>query len=260
MKFSYYPGCTLKTKAQKLEKYGLDSAKVLGIDLIEQKEWQCCGAVYPLASNEIATRLSAVRSLVDAHTEKRKLVTICTACHHVLKRTNEDLKIDENFRKKANNYLELENIYSGEGEVIHYLEMLKNEFGFDKLKEKVVNPLNRKIGAYYGCMLLKPHKQMQVDDPENPTIIEEFIEALGGIPVVYPYRNECCGAYLAVNNKELTEKMSNNIIASAVENNAMELVTACPLCKYNLELKNELPIKYFTEILAEALGIEEIIG
>lgn len=259
MEFSYYPGCTLKTKAQKLEKYGIESAKVLGVELIEQKEWQCCGAVYPLASNEIATRLSAVRSLANAYNEQRKLVTICTACHHVLKRTNEDLKIDENFRKKANNYLELENVYGGEGEVIHYLEMLKNEIGFDKIKEKVVNPLNRKIGAYYGCMLLKPRKQMQVDDPENPTIIEDFIKALGGTPVVYPYRNECCGAYLAVNNKELTEKMSDNIIKSAVENDIEELVTACPLCKYNLELKNELPIKYFTEILAEALGVKEII-
>lgn len=258
MKFSYYPGCTLKTKAQELEKYGLESAKILGVELAEQKEWQCCGAVYPLGSNEIATRLSAVRSLASAHSEGNKLVTICTACHHVLKRTNEDLKIDENFRNKANNYLQLETAYNGEGEVIHYLEMLKKYVGFNKIKEKVTNPLNRKIGAYYSCMLLKPKKQMQVDDPENPSIIEEFIEALGGIPVIYPYRNECCGAYLAVNNKELTEKMSEKIIKSALENEAIEIVTACPLCKYNLELKNEISVKYFTEILAEALGVKKI--
>lgn len=259
MKFSYYPGCTLKTKAQELEKYGLESANILGAELIEQKEWQCCGAVYPLGSDEIATRLSAVRSLANASTDGNKLVTICTACHHVLKRTNEDLKTDENFRNKANNYLQLENPYNGEGEVIHYLEMLKKDIGFDKVKEKVVKPLNRKIGAYYGCMLLKPKKQMQIDDPENPTIIEEFIEALGGIPTTYPYRNECCGAYLAVNNKELTEKMSEKIIKSAIENGAEEIVTACPLCKYNLELKEEIPVKYFTEILAEALGVKKII-
>ena len=136
--------------------------------------------------------------------------------------------------------------------------MLKKYGGFNKIKEKVTNPLNRKIGAYYGCMLLKPKKQMQVDDPENPSIIEEFIEALGGIPVIYPYRNECCGAYLAVNNKELTEKMSEKIIKSALENEAIEIVTACPLCKYNLELKNEISVKYFTEILAEALGVKKI--
>lgn len=256
MKFSYYPGCTLKTKAQELEKYGLDSAKALGVELEEQKEWQCCGAVYPLGSDEIASRLSSVRSLASAHSKGEKLVTICSACHHVLKRTNEDLKKDENFRRKANNYLELENQYNGEGSVIHYLEMLRDEIGFDAIKEKVTNPLNRKIGAYYGCMLLKPKKDMQMDDPENPTIIEDFIKALGGTPVVYPYRTECCGAYLAVNNKELTDRTSEKITKSAMENGAEEIVTACPLCKYNLELREEISVKYFTELLAEALGVK----
>ena len=256
MKFSYYPGCTLKTKAQELEKYGLDSAKALGVELEEQKEWQCCGAVYPLGSDEIASRLSSVRSLASAHSKGEKLVTICSACHHVLKRTNEDLKKDENFRRKANNYLELENQYNGEGSIIHYLEMLRDEIGFDAIKEKVTNPLNRKIGAYYGCMLLKPKKDMQMDDPENPTIIEDFIKVLGGTPVVYPYRTECCGAYLAVNNKELTDRMSEKITKSAMENGAEEIVTACPLCKYNLELREEMSVKYFTELLAEALGVK----
>ena len=70
---------------------------------------------------------------------------------------------------KVNNYLQLENDYSGEGEVIHYLEMLRDEIGFDKIAEKVVKPLNRKIAAYYGCMLLKPKKAMNFDDPENPS-------------------------------------------------------------------------------------------
>ena len=261
MKFSYYPGMYFKKlKLKKLEKIvELESAKILGVELAEQKEWQCCGAVYPLGSNEIATRLSAVRSLASAHSEGNKLVTICTACHHVLKRTNEDLKIDENFRNKANNYLQLETAYNGErGSYTLFRNAKKNMLVLIKLKKKLQTPLNRKIGAYYGCMLLKPKKQMQVDDPENPSIIEEFIEALGGIPVIYPYRNECCGAYLAVNNKELTEKMSEKIIKSALENEAIEIVTACPLCKYNLELKNEISVKYFTEILAEALGVKKI--
>lgn len=255
MKFSYYPGCTLKTKAQILEKKALDSAAVLGIELEEQENWQCCGAVYPLGNDEIATRLSAVRTLVNATAAGEKLVTICSACHHVMKRTNEDLKRDENFRKKANTYLQFEKEYKGEGEVIHYLEMLRDEIGFERLAEKVVNPLNREIGAYYGCMLLKPKKEMAMDDPENPVIIEDFIKALGGTSIIYPYRTECCGAYLAINNKELTNKMSEKIIESAVENGAKEIVTACPLCKYNLEFRGGITVSYFTELLAEALGV-----
>ena len=256
MKYSYYPGCTLRTKAKDLDAYARASAKVLGFELEEIENWQCCGGVYPLGTDEIATKLSSVRALNEAKEKGQDLVTLCSACHHVIKRTNEELKSNEDMRKKVNNYLQLENDYSGEGEVIHYLEMLRDEIGFDKIAEKVVKPLNRKIAAYYGCMLLKPKKAMNFDDPENPAIIENFIKALGGTPVLYPYRTECCGAYLAVNNKELTEKMSSKIIKSALDNGAEEIVTACPLCKYNLELKDTASVSYFSEILAEALGVK----
>ena len=77
---------------------------------------------------------------------------------------------------------------------MHYFELLRDVVGFDKIKEKVVNPLTgRKIAAYYGCLLLRPGKVMAFDDPENPAIMEEFIRAIGAEPVIYPYRNECCG-------------------------------------------------------------------
>ncbi len=262
MKYSYYPGCTLKTKAKELEKFALDSAKVLGFELEEQKEWQCCGAVYPMASDEIATRLSAVRSLLGARDKSEKLVTLCSACHHVIKRVNDDMKNKDNIRTKVNNYLELEKDYVGETEVLHYLEVLRDEIGFDELAKKVTNPLTgRKIGAYYGCLLLRPSTTMNFDDPENPSIIEDFITAIGAIPIKYPYRTECCGGYLCINQKDVVNNMTNNILQSAVSHNAEEIVTACPLCKYNLEhsesgSKEKLSISYFTELLAEALGVK----
>ena len=262
MKYSYYPGCTLKTKAQELEKYALDAANVLGFELEEQKEWQCCGAVYPMATDEIASKLSAVRSLAGARDKSEKLVTLCAACHHVIKRVNEDMKTKDDIRTKVNNYLELTKAYQGETQVLHYLEVLRDEIGFEELAKKVTNPLtNRKIGAYYGCMLLRPSTTMNFDDPENPSIIEDFIKALGAIPIRYPYRTECCGGYLCLDQKELVNKMTDNILESASRHDAEEIVTACPLCKYNLEqscggAKNKLSISYFTELLAEALGVK----
>ena len=262
MKYSYYPGCTLKTKAKELEKFALDSAKVLGFELEEQKEWQCCGAVYPMATDEIATKLSAVRSLTAARDKGEKLVTLCAACHHVIKRVNEDMKTKDDIRTKVNNYLELTKKYEGETQVLHYLEVLRDEIGFDELAKKVTNPLtNRKIGAYYGCLLLRPSGTMNFDDPENPSIIEDFIKAIGATPIKYPYRTECCGGYLCLDQKDLVNNMTNTIIQSAVKNDVEEIVTACPLCKYNLEVtndaaKNKLSISYFTELLAEALGVK----
>ena len=105
---------------------------------------------------------------------------------------------------------------------------------FDKLKEKVVNPLTgKKIGAYYGCLLLRPGKIMAFDDPENPTIMEDFIRALGAEPVIYPYRNECCGGYISLKEKEMSQNMCQKIEDSAKGFGADMLITACPLCKSN---------------------------
>jgi heterodisulfide reductase subunit B len=261
MTFSYYPGCTLKTKAKELDEYARKSAQALGITLEELPEWQCCGAVYPMAQDEIATKLSSVRALVSARDLGRDLITVCSACHHVIKRVNNDMKTNDNIKSKVNNYLKLDAPYEGETKVIHYLEMLRDVVGFDEIKKKVVNPLTgKKIAAYYGCLLLRPSSAMQFDNPENPTIMEDFIRAIGATPVIYPYRNECCGGYVTVDNPELAEKKCNTIITSAVENEADAIITACPLCMYNLDAntpEQDLPIHYFTEVLAEALGVKE---
>ncbi len=259
MKICYYPGCTLKTKAKDLDKYARLSAEKLGVTMEEIESWQCCGAVYPTARDEIATKLSAVRALDYAKHNGGKLLTLCSACHNVIKRTNLDMKNDDNIRSKANAYLKLDEEYSGETEVIHYLEMLKNVVGFDNIKKAVVNPINKKIGAYYGCLLLRPGKDMAFDNPENPTIIEDFITAIGGTPVVYPMRNECCGAYVGLKDKELPKKRSEIVLSSAKEKGAELVITACPLCLYNLQVNGGeiLPVKYFTELLAEALGVKD---
>ena len=149
--------------------------------------------------------------------------------------------------------------YSGEAEVYHYLEMLRDLVGFDKVKEKVVNSLKgKKIAAYYGCLLLRPNKVMRMDDPENPTIMEDLIRALGAEAVVYARRNECCGAYISVESPDAARKNASAIIENAKAAGAEMIITACPLCKYNLEkCGSDIPVVYFTELLAEALGVKE---
>lgn len=258
MKYSYYPGCTLKNKAQALDRYARVSAEALGFELDELEEWQCCGGVYPLGSDEIASKLSSVRALNAAKEKRQPLVTLCSACHHVLKRVNDDMKNVPDICMRANNYMQLPEPYNGETQVLHYLEVLRNVIGFDELKKKVVNPLKgRKIGAYYGCLLLRPSAVLAFDDPENPTIIEDFIRAVGAEPVIYPYRNECCGGYLSLKEKAAAEQLSRKVSGSAQGFGAECLITACPLCMYNLNKQTDIPVYYFTELLAEALGIKE---
>ena len=256
---SYFPGCTLKNKAKDLDSYARRAAKALGVTLEEIENWQCCGGVYTTAKNEVATKLSSVRALKYASEKNQPLITVCSACHNVIKQTNHEMQTNKAFCDKVNLYMAEENGYYGEAEIYHYLEMLRDIIGFDNVKKAVINSLKgKKIAAYYGCLLLRPNKVMKMDDPENPTIIEELISALGAEPVIYARRNECCGAYVSLESPEGARRNASAIVENAKAAGAEMIITACPLCKYNLEkFTSELPIIYFTEILAEALGVKE---
>ncbi len=258
MRYRYFPGCTLKGQARNMETTTMAAAAALGIELVELEEWQCCGAVYPLYEDELITLLSPVRTLAAAKGEP--LVSLCAACHHVLKRAQELMQRNEDARHKVTDYLEVD--YAGEGRVMHFLEVLRDDYGFDKLAEVVKKPLEgKKVAAYYGCLLLRPSKVMQFDDPENPTIMEDFLKALGAEVVKSPYRIECCGAYLSVTEEAVARDTVTKIIDSARNAGAEALITACPLCRYNLENcaaddgKEPLKIYYFSELLAEAMGV-----
>ena len=120
--------------------------------------------------------------------------------------------------------------------------------------------LPERKSAYYGCLLLRPANVLKFDDPENPQILEDFIKAIGATPVIYAQRNECCGAYTMFDDKSIPQERAQKILANATDMGAELLVTSCPLCKYNL-IKNKgesgLDVIYFSELLAEALGVKE---
>lgn len=136
MTFSYFPGCTLKTRGKQLDIYGRKAFEALGIELAELPDWQCCGAVYPMARDELATRLSSVRALAQARELGSELVTLCSACHHVIKRVNGDMKNDAVMAARVQNYLGLDTPYTGETTVLHYLEVLRDRVGFGELAKR----------------------------------------------------------------------------------------------------------------------------
>lgn len=259
MNVSYFPGCTLKNKAKDLDDYARRSAEVLGVTLEEIENWQCCGGVFITAKNDVATKLSSVRTLKAAGDKGQPLVTVCSACHNVVKQTNHMMQTNAEVADKVNRYMGEDGPYNGETTVYHYLEMLRDLVGFDAIKEKVVAPLKgKKIAAYYGCLLLRPSSVMQMDDPENPTIMEDLIRALGATPVVYANRNECCGGYVTMESPKLAQEKSRSVLDNAKAAGADMIITACPLCRYNLEKNGtDIPVVYFTRLLAEALGVKE---
>jgi heterodisulfide reductase subunit B2 len=105
VRYRYFPGCTLKGQAKNMENTTMAAANALGIELVELEEWQCCGAVYPLYEDELISLLSPVRTLAAA--EGEPLVSLCAACHHVLKRAQELMQRNEDARRKVTDYLRL---------------------------------------------------------------------------------------------------------------------------------------------------------
>lgn len=255
MKFSYYPGCTLKNKAKDLDIYARKCGETLGFELVEIDDFQCCGGVFTTSSDEIATKLAAVRALKAAKAAGLPLVTVCSACHNVIKQTNHAMRTDSEFADRVNRYMNDGDGYHGETNVYHYLEVLRDIIGFDRVKQCVKYPLDMKVGAYYGCLLLRPGAIMETDDPEDPRIMEDLIRALGGTPAEFGMRNECCGGYTVIEDPALAKKRSGDVYRSAENAGAEALVTACPLCRYNL-IKNgaNMPVMYFTQLLARAFG------
>ncbi len=268
MKVSYYPGCTLKTKAKNLEEAAVASMAALGIELEELPRWNCCGAVHSLADDDLIHQVAPVRDLVRAMEQgSDKVVTLCSMCYNTLARANLLMRDDEVKRKTINNFMDEEKDYHGEVEVIHFLSFLRDEVGWDRLREKVVVPLDGlKIAPYYGCTLLRP-KDVAIEPPGDRTMLDEFIRALGATPVDFSASALCCGSYQILANPEAALDVSATILKNALDSGADALVVSCPLCEFNLgkrqgslieggKIPKEAPVLYFTQLLAVALGLE----
>lgn len=265
MKISYYPGCTLSTKAKSLDKSARATASVLGIELVELPNWTCCGAAFPLVDDNIIGMVAATRILANAKKESGKLTTLCAFCYNVLKRTNNVIATDREKRKRLNMFLEEE--YDGSTKVLHFIEILRDEIGFENLGKKVKKKLNMKVAPYYGCLLLRPYEEIKLDDPEAPSILENFLGSIGCEVVDFPYKTECCGSYLAISSQDAAVDCSYSILNSAVRNGAEAMAVSCPLCYFNLDERQKdmfekyknfrgVPIFYFTQLLALAMELD----
>jgi heterodisulfide reductase subunit B len=281
MKIPYYPGCTLHERARDFDVSARECAKALGIELEELPIWTCCGAVFPLVTDSVMDILAPVRNLEYASRIGDKVVTLCSFCYNVLKRSNKVMREDKDKREKANLFLRADTAarervesytredYEGQVDVLHYIEMLRDIVGFDKVRSAVSKPLEGlKVAPYYGCMLLRPAKEMEFDDHEQPTIFEDFLESLGCQVVDFPMKTECCGGFQIVRDEETAISCSQNVTASAIKAGADIVVTTCPLCRYNLDEKQKeiservqdwrkIPVIYFTQLLGLALGLDE---
>ena len=267
MKLSYFPGCTLKNHAKNFEDSALCSLKKLNVEVEEIPRWNCCGTVYSLTTDDLIHHVAPVRNLIRAkEIGSDRLMTLCAMCYNTLKRSNERVRSNPEDLDIINDLMYREDInYKGDVDVVHLLEILKNEIKFENIAKKAVKSLKGlKVASYYGCYLVRP-QEIGFDDVENPIIMDELMTALGAEAIDFPHKVECCGAYQTVDKPEIIADRSNLILSSAVKQGAEVVIVSCPLCSFNLdqrqketqqkypEFKN-IPILYFSQLLALALG------
>ncbi|MBS3784318.1 MAG: CoB--CoM heterodisulfide reductase iron-sulfur subunit B family protein [Anaerolineae bacterium] len=266
MGIPYFPGCTLSTKAKNYDRSGRAVAEALGLGFEELPEWQCCGATFPLMLDDSMALIAPTRILYQAQQAGERVTTLCAICFNVLRRSQALLERDEEMLDRINWFTEQE--YVGDVYVAHFLEILRDDLGWKKLAKEVKRPLEGlKAAPYYGCLLLRPFEEIGLDDPEDPRILHDLLRALGAEPIDFPYNVECCGSYLAVKEPEVPETLSRDITGSAREHGADVVVTACPLCQFNLDYPQrktqasrtgaEIPVVYFTQLMAVALDLPE---
>jgi len=266
MKLAYYPGCTLKTKALNLEDSALAALKALGQEVEELPRWNCCGALFSLADDDLIHHVAPVRNLIRAmEAKKETIITLCAQCYNTLKRANQLMRDDSEKRDTLNRFMDEEPDYNGEVEVVHYLSYLADQIGWDHLKKQVKTPLKElRVAPFYGCNLVRPDA-VAIDNPK--TLMLDFLAALGAEPIDFGASKECCGSYQSLANPKAGDQRVVKVISSAVNAGANALVLSCPMCEYNLGQRqtqaltdgNErqpLPTYYFTQLLAIALGLE----
>jgi heterodisulfide reductase subunit B len=241
----------------------------LGIEYEELPRWNCCGAVFSLADDDLIHMIAPVRDLIRVKERGHDTVlTLCSMCYNTLARANHLMKTDEVKRKTINDFMDEEPDYFGDVKVVHFLDYLRDEIGWDRVREKVKNPLaGLKVAPYYGCTLLRP-KEVALDRPDQPALLHEFLAALGATVIDFPSATTCCGTYQVLGNPEATLKVSHDILRDGANHGAEGLALACPLCDYNLGRRQdamkakfegapEMPVYYFTQLMALALGLPE---
>lgn len=267
MEIGYYPGCTLKSTARNCENSALALLAVLGVKAVELKEWYCCGVNFSQVEDNLMLQLAPLRTLLKAKDEGyTKILTLCSMCYNTLRRAAAFLQADPERQRIVNDILEREPLtfQGGEVQVVELLTLLQ-EIGLEQIaKQCGRKQVDLRVAPYYGCLPLRP-KEVAIDEPNDPQIMERIIQSAGCTPIAYPFRTECCASYQIVNNPAIVEQRTRLIVNAAHQAGAELLVVICPLCQYNLDavqqkIRSEdgqfkpLPVLYLSQLLALKAG------
>ena len=264
MKYGFFPGCSYKGAAGYKESTEAVS-QLLGIELVEIKDWNCCGATSYWSTQSLEAYVLPARIMALAEKQKfSEIVNVCNACYSTLRKAHEKLTQDSDLKQKVNLALAEEGLtYSGNLKIRHFMEVIVNDLKADDIKKHIKKDLSGLVVApYYGCQLNRPWAD--IDDAYYPVLMDRLIEIVGAKPLKnYSAKTECCGAAHMVAHKDFCIPLNNRIIKDAVSKGAQSICTLCPLCQLNVDSSQQglglpkMPVIFFTQLMGLAFGFSE---
>lgn len=272
MKYIYYPGCSLHGNGRSYEESLLAVFGALDVPLDELDDWNCCGATAYMAIDEPKAFALAARNLALAEApngdgdQDIHLVAPCNACYLVLSKAQRYMSDYESLRDRISDGLNQAGLtYRGHVTVRHPLDVLLNDVGLEAIATRVEKPLDEwRVASYYGCQMVRPFATF--DDRHDPQTMDRIVESLGAEPVDWSLKTRCCGGSLTGTLPDVGLRLNQILLKEAKRQGATVMITACPLCQFNLECYQDrisrrfgesvhMPVVYFTQLMGLAFGL-----
>jgi heterodisulfide reductase subunit B len=266
MQIAYYPGCTLHASSAFYDNQCKRVLEQLGLELKEIEDWNCCGATSASKTDDFLAVALPARNLgiADASGLLEMLIP-CSSCYSRTLVSQKILSEDPELKNKINT--ELSKKFEGKIRISNILDILVPRANSGVIAAKLTKNLKGlKPACYYGCLLTRFPRDMQIsDNVENPLGMETVCKALGAEPVDWSYKTDCCGASAAINDADTSLLLMSRIIKDALARGANCLVTTCPMCQMNIDayqdqvserygIQQRLPVFFITELLGLAMG------
>ncbi len=264
MDYAYYPGCSLESTGIEFHMSTKAVAKALGINLVEIPDWNCCGASSAHARGHWISLALPARNMAIAEAAGLDVAIPCAACYGRSKKVEIEVTKSEEARQKIEEIIGRP--YTGKSKARNLTDIFYRDLGPAKIAEKAKKSLKGlKVLTYYGCLMVRP-PELACDDVEDPISLDEIMKALGAEVIPWGFKTECCGASLTACRPNVGMDMTKKILEAAKKSGADCIVTACPMCHSNLDMRQvqlsktngayNMPVYFITELIGVALGMD----
>jgi heterodisulfide reductase subunit B len=272
MKMLFFPGCSMQGAARPYLQSLAALQQHLQMELEEIDDWNCCGATEYVAVHRLPAFALVARNLAIAQKQmngSRTVMAACSACYLNLAKTDKYMAQSAKMNTTINGALEAGGLHYDPGvlSIRHLVDVLYNDVGLEKIRANVVHPLKGlRVAPYYGCMLVRPDPHDRWPNRQEPTAMEEILEALGAEAAEYPMKTHCCSGHMTLISPDSAYELIRHIIHSAVVCRADLLAAVCPMCQLNLDAyqvemnkhfgsEYHMPVLYLTQLIGLAFGL-----